>query len=98
VDLQREYPWLPCDLMHHYARTYGARIAQVIDSADSLVGLGRKFGPNFYEIEVRYLMAHEWAETAADILTRRTKHGLHMSAEETTAFSAWFDHLASKST
>ena len=97
AQLQREYPWLPRDLMHHYARTYGARTSQVINSADSLAGLGRKFGPNFYEVEVRYLMAHEWAETAPDILTRRTKHGLHMSAEQTAAFGAWFDRLAVKS-
>jgi glycerol-3-phosphate dehydrogenase len=95
--LQREYLWLPRDLMRHYARTYGARTAQVIDSANSLADLGRQFGPNFYEAEVRYLMAQEWAETAQDILTRRTKHGLHMNAEQTAAFGGWLDGLDRKS-
>jgi D-erythritol 1-phosphate dehydrogenase len=94
--LQREYGWLPEDLMLHYARTYGARTAQVIGSAKSLADLGRQFGPTFYEAEVRYLMTHEWAETAPDILTRRTKHGLHMSTEQTAAFGAWFDGLDRK--
>ncbi|MGI4858052.1 MAG: glycerol-3-phosphate dehydrogenase [Janthinobacterium lividum] len=89
--LQREYPWLPEDLLHHYARTYGARTALVIAAARSLTDLGRQFGPNLYEAEVRYLIAHEWAETAPDILTRRTKHGLHMSAGQTAAFDAWFN-------
>jgi glycerol-3-phosphate dehydrogenase len=28
--------------------------------------------------EVRYLVEHEWAETAEDILFRRTKLGLHL--------------------
>lgn len=89
--LEREFPWLPDDLLRHYARTYGSRTAKVVGAAQSLADLGRRLGPNLYEAEVRYLVAHEWAETAQDILTRRTKHGLHMSADETAAFSAWFD-------
>jgi glycerol-3-phosphate dehydrogenase len=95
--LQREYLWLPDDLMRHYARTYGASTAQVINSANSLADLGRQFGPNFYEAEVHYLMEKEWAETAQDILTRRTKHGLHMNAEQTAAFDGWFNGLDRKS-
>jgi D-erythritol 1-phosphate dehydrogenase len=94
--LQQEHGWLPEDLMLHYARTYGARTAQVIGPARSLADLGRQFGPTFYEAEVRYLMTHEWAETAPDILTRRTKHGLHMSTDQTAAFGAWFDGLDRK--
>jgi glycerol-3-phosphate dehydrogenase len=88
--LQREYAWLPRDLTRYYARVYGARTARVIDGAGSVAGLGRNFGPNFYEAEVRYLLAQEWAQTAEDILTRRTKHGLHMSAAEKVSFDAWF--------
>jgi glycerol-3-phosphate dehydrogenase len=94
--LQQEHGWLPEDLMLHYARTYGARTAQVIGPARALADLGRQFGPTFYEAEVRYLMTHEWAETAPDILTRRTKHGLHMSTDQTAAFGAWFDGLDRK--
>jgi glycerol-3-phosphate dehydrogenase len=93
--LRRDYPWLPRDLARHYARHYGARTSELIGKAGSLAALGRRFGPRFYEAEGRYLMAREWAETPADILTRRTKHALHMSAEEKAAFGAWFDgHLA----
>ncbi|HTJ92975.1 MAG TPA: glycerol-3-phosphate dehydrogenase [Pararobbsia sp.] len=95
--LQREHPWLPHDLTRYYAQTYGACTAQVIGNAASLAGLGTQFGPHLYEAEVRYLMTREWAETAADILTRRTKHGLHMSAEQTAAFGAWMEGLARKS-
>jgi glycerol-3-phosphate dehydrogenase len=36
-------------------------------------------------------MAHEWAMTAEDILQRRTKQGLHLSASEKAAFAAWFE-------
>jgi D-erythritol 1-phosphate dehydrogenase len=95
--LQRGYPWLPGDLAHHYARLYGARTPSLIDGANSLAGLGRRFGPLFYEAEVRYLMAREWAETPGDILTRRTKHGLHMSGDEKAAFGAWFERRLARS-
>ena len=64
--------------MLHYARTYGARTAQVIGPARSLADLGRQFGPTFYEAEVRYLMTKEWARFPDDILWRRSKLGLAM--------------------
>ncbi|MBV8663096.1 MAG: glycerol-3-phosphate dehydrogenase [Hyphomicrobiales bacterium] len=89
--LQRDYPWLPRDLARHYVRLYGARTAKVIDGAHSLADLGRCFGPCFYEAEARYLIEHEWAETAEDILRRRTKHALHMSAPEQAAFVDWLE-------
>ena len=70
----------------HYARLYGARAMKLLGGAASLADLGRRFGPDFYEREARYLIAEEWAETADDILVRRTKHGLRMSADERAQF------------
>jgi glycerol-3-phosphate dehydrogenase len=95
--LQRDYPWLPRDLARHYAHLYGARIAAVIGGASSVAALGQRFGPLLYEAEVRYLMAREWAQTPEDILTRRTKHALHMSAQEKAAFGVWFDGQLARS-
>ena len=91
--LQRDYPWLPRGTARYYARVYGALTARVIGTASSVAGLGTCFGPDFYEAEARYLMMHEWAEMPDDVLIRRTKHGLHISAEQKTAFCVWFaDH------
>jgi D-erythritol 1-phosphate dehydrogenase len=95
--LQAQYEWLPRNLLRYYTQTYGTLTAQVINGATSLAGLGEQFGPNLYEAEARYLMAHEWAESADDVLTRRTKHGLHMSAAQKTAFEAWLNGLVRKS-
>jgi glycerol-3-phosphate dehydrogenase len=89
--VRRDHAWLPADVALHYARLYGARTAAVINGATSLADLGQRFGARLYEAEARYLIAKEWAETPEDILTRRTKHGLHMSGEEKAAFSAWFE-------
>jgi glycerol-3-phosphate dehydrogenase len=84
-----KHPWLPPSLAAHYGRLYGTRAGKVIGAAVSLDDLGRAFGPDFYEAEARYLRAEEWAETAEDILWRRTKHGLVMSEGERAAFAQW---------
>ncbi len=89
--LRARYPWMPRDLRRHYARLYGTRIDMVVGGATSTDGLGRHFGGTLYEAEARYLARHEWARTAEDVLWRRTKHRLHLSTEEQSAFAAWFD-------
>ena len=57
--------------------------------ADVPSPLGRDFGGGLSEYEARYFIAHEWAKTAADILWRRTKAGLFMSAAQRQAFADW---------
>lgn len=90
AELAKAYPWLPRDLARHYTRLYGSRTAKLIGARQSLAEMGRRFGPLLYEAEVRYLAAHEWAETAEDILWRRTKHRLHMTPAEQADFAEWF--------
>ncbi|GHC28895.1 glycerol-3-phosphate dehydrogenase [Gemmobacter caeni] len=89
-DLRDSYPWMPRKLVQHYGRLYGARTRDVVGAATTLAGLGRHFGGNLYEAEVRYLTAKEWARTAEDILYRRTKHYLHLTEAERAAFADWF--------
>lgn len=86
--MRAAYPWMPRALVLHYGRLYGARTPAIVGSAD---GLGRHFGAHLYEAEVRYLVAREWAQTAEDVLDRRTKHGLHLTEAQRAAFTAWFD-------
>lgn len=87
------HAWLPEPLARHYARCYGTRADALLDGADSLERLGRRFGPRLYEREARFLIEHEWALTAEDILWRRTKHRLFMSESEREAFALWLDGL-----
>jgi glycerol-3-phosphate dehydrogenase len=64
---------------------------ELLDGAASLGDLGRPFGGDLYEREARFLVSEEWARTAEDILERRTKHHLRMTAGERTEFESWFD-------
>ncbi|MGC8470025.1 MAG: glycerol-3-phosphate dehydrogenase [Acetobacteraceae bacterium] len=83
------HPWLPAPLAAHYARLYGTRAEAVLGGAAQIGDLGRHFGGLLYAREAEFLRAREWAHTAEDILTRRTKHYLHLSSAEADAFGRW---------
>jgi glycerol-3-phosphate dehydrogenase len=87
--LQQAYPWLPVGLARHYARLYGTRAGTLLGDATGIGSLGRHLGGLLYSCEVDYLCRVEWACTAEDILQRRTKHGLHLSADERRSVEVW---------
>jgi glycerol-3-phosphate dehydrogenase len=64
------------------ARAYGTRARRIVDGAASDADLGPRFGADLQGREVTYLMHHEWARTAEDILWRRSKLGLRVGAED----------------
>jgi len=79
--LRSEYPWLTPRLARRYGRAYGTRSRRLLGGARSFEGLGTHLGDELYGGEVDYLIEHEWARTAEDILWRRSKLGLHTGAE-----------------
>lgn len=78
--LQR-YPWMPAELLHRYCLHYGTCLNTLIGSARSLMEMGVHYGDHVYEAEIKYLLLHEFAKSADDILKRRTKLHLHISKE-----------------
>lgn len=71
------YPWLDDVVFNDYARNYGTLMGKVLGTSRSMADLGEHFGGPLYQCEVDYLVQHEWARSADDILWRRTKKGLH---------------------
>ncbi len=88
--LARRHRWLATDLARHYARLYGTRADALLAGARALADLGRHFGGRLYEREAVFLRETEWARRAEDVLERRTKHYLHMTAEERDKFASWW--------
>jgi len=88
--LEMQFKQLPNDLLFHYARLYGTRTPTLLEDVEVTQQLGKHFGHLLYEAEVRYLVRHEWAYSASDILLRRTKHGLHLNTQQSHEFEAWF--------
>jgi glycerol-3-phosphate dehydrogenase len=74
--LRRDFSFLSSGAASRLVRLYGTRARILLGASKSSEALGEKFGPVITEAEVRYLMAHEWALTAEDVLWRRTKAGL----------------------
>ncbi|MGT2467701.1 glycerol-3-phosphate dehydrogenase (plasmid) [Mesorhizobium atlanticum] len=83
--LKSAYPFLDQRLARRLTRLYGTRAQTLLGLAKSNTDLGRNFGADLHEAEVRYLVENEWAVTAEDVLWRRTKRGLHFSREQTAA-------------
>jgi glycerol-3-phosphate dehydrogenase len=83
--LALQHPSWPAALRHRLARCYGARIDMVIGPE----GLGEEVAPGLHEAELHYLRQREWARSADDVLWRRTKLGLHMTAAERERVARW---------
>jgi len=89
AELRARYPFVAPEHMARLVRTYGTRAWDLLGSAAGPADLGRRFGADLTEAEVRYLMAEEWAQTAEDVLWRRTKLGLWLGTAEAAALDAW---------
>ena len=83
--LCRRYPTLPPGLLRSLARRHGTLTNRVLDGAQLPAQLGEHFGADLYAREVEYFMRHEWARSVEDVLWRRTKAGLHLSAAQQQA-------------
>ena len=88
------HPWLPPEMLLRLARAYGTRIDTIVGDATGLTELGRHFGGDFFEAELRYLAEHEFARSAEDVLWRRSKLGLHLAPDVAAAVADWFAALA----
>ena len=89
ASLRARFPFLDEAWSARLVRGYGTEAAGVLDDARSAEDLGQNFGATLTEAEVRWLMSKEWARTAADVLWRRSKLGLRLSAEQAATLDAW---------
>ncbi|WP_145479108.1 glycerol-3-phosphate dehydrogenase [Stenotrophomonas rhizophila] len=80
--LQACYPQLPEALLRGLARRHGTRTRAVLGDARTVEALGTHFGAGLYAREVEYLVEHEWATCAGDVLWRRTHFGLRLDAAQ----------------
>jgi glycerol-3-phosphate dehydrogenase len=86
--LARRYPFLGEAQARRLTRLYGTLAEGFLGEATSAADLGEDFGHALTAAEVDYLIAHEWARSAEDVLWRRTKLGLHFTPEQTARLQA----------
>jgi glycerol-3-phosphate dehydrogenase len=92
--LKGAYPFLAARFARRLVRLYGTRAKVLLGLAKSYADLGRNFGADLYEAEVRYLVENEWAAAAEDVLWRRTKRGLHLDRAQAAALEAFMQGLS----
>jgi len=83
------YKGFPRDLLDGVVRRHGLRTTSILGDVHSPEELGVNFGGGLTAREVDCLVADEWAESADDILWRRTKCGLHMDDAQRAAVAAY---------
>lgn len=88
ASLKADHPWLDPEHARRLARLYGTRATRILAGAGGAGGLGRAFGASLTEAELDYLMREEWAETAEDVVWRRSKLGLRLTPGEIEAIDA----------
>lgn len=87
--LHSDYPFLDAQLARRYVRQYGTCAWKLLGNAAGREDLGLHFGYGLHALEVDYLIAHEWAMEAADVIWRRTKRGLHLDTAQVSALEAY---------
>ena len=94
-DLATAFPYLEKGTCTRLATAYGTMARQILAGTTRVQDLGVHFGADLYEREVVHLLEREWAMTADDILWRRTKLGLRMSAAEQVRLADWLSARSS---
>lgn len=89
--MQVHYAFLDPALVRRYARAYGTRIHTLLRGRSDPAAMGVQILPGLFEAEVAYLRQHEWAQTAEDILWRRSKLGLHLGDDADVVLQRWLD-------
>lgn len=87
--LTQSYQFLTPAWAARLIRAYGSEAKTLLGQATQASDLGQDFGATLTEAEVRWLITHEFAREANDIIWRRTKLGLRMTDTKIAQLSAF---------
>ena len=87
--LKSEYGFLDLSLAQRLIRSYGTDAWTMMEGAGKIDDMGFDFGGSLTEREVRYLMMYEWAESAEDVIWRRSKLGIRLDEKSVSALDDW---------
>lgn len=88
-NLMYDYPYLTQKWAQRMIRSYGTEAKDILLNSASIKDLGINFGATLTEQEVVWLMDNEFAQSTDDIIWRRSRLGLHMSAEDIEVLDRW---------
>jgi glycerol-3-phosphate dehydrogenase len=92
IALKAAFPFLTDYWAARLIRAYGTEARAILGTATSAADLGQDFGATLTAAEVRWLMQHEFAKRAEDVVWRRTKLGLRLTAEQIAGLDHFMTH------
>ena len=90
AQLMVDYPFLGPVWAKRLIRAYGTEAWNVLGAAKTANDLGLDFGATLTEAEAVWLRDMEYARCAADVIWRRSKLGLRLSAAQIAVLEDWF--------
>ncbi|NOR32229.1 MAG: glycerol-3-phosphate dehydrogenase [Sulfitobacter sp.] len=87
--LAAQFPFLTPAWATRLIKAYGTDAFEMLKGATSQTDLGQNFGSNLTAQEVLWLIKNEYARKADDVVWRRSKLGLRMTAQEIEMLDVW---------
>ena len=84
-----DFPFLDENQVRRMFKAYGTQATEMLQGITSVKQMGKSFGAGLTEIEVNWLMNNEWAQTAEDVVWRRTKLGLRLNDKQVATLDTW---------
>jgi glycerol-3-phosphate dehydrogenase len=90
--LIKKFPFLTPPWARRLVKAYGNEAFDVLGAATVSTDLGEDFGASLTAREVAWLMDKEFAQTAEDVIWRRSKLGLRLSDAQIERLQNWMQH------
>ncbi|MBW8295975.1 glycerol-3-phosphate dehydrogenase [Sphingopyxis sp.] len=97
AEIKLEHPFLTAATVDRIVKAYGTDARRWLGDADGWDALGGEIAHGLSVAEAAWLVDHEWAQTTDDILWRRSKLGLHFSADNVAKLAAWLSGRTERS-
>ena len=89
AELSALYPFLDPSWARRLIRAYGTEARAILGDAKTAADLGETFGATLTAREVQWLVTHEFARTAEDVVWRRNKLGLRLNTGQIAVLDDW---------
>ena len=96
AETRQRWPFLAEAHARRLLRAYGRRVERILGQAQDMDDLGGRLTGDLTGAEVRYLVENEWAQSADDVLWRRSKLGLTATDEERGTIERFIASLAAR--
>ncbi len=89
ADAKQRFSFLTDRWALRLVRAYGTEVAEALANAEDRAALGKDFGADLFQVEVEWLMKNEYAQSAEDVVWRRSKLGLRLSHTQISVLDEW---------